>query len=540
MYSFDGLSGWQAGRRWQRILTAGIITLAAAWPLGSAQAEMVLRVANLGEAATLDPHHVSGVWENRIIGDMFLGLTTEGPDGKPIAGAAEEWTISEDGTIYTFKIRDHQWSDGTPVTAGDFVYSLQRILLPETAAEYASLLYPITNAEALNTGEMEGMEQLGVRAVDDRTLEITLNAPTPYFLSQLTHYTAFPVPMHLVEEHGNDWIKKGIIATNGAYVLDEWIPSTHTVLLKSPSFYDADNVKIDKVIFYPSEDRAAVQKRFRAGEIDIATDFASDQIDWLKKNLPDETRIAPYLGIYYYPVNTSKPPFDDKRVRQALSMAINREAITDKVLKTGELPAYSFVPPGTNNYGEPAYVAWKDMPYEERVEEAKKLLAEAGFGPDNPLKFVLSYNTSENHKRIAIAVAAMWKQIGVEAELFNTEVKVHYDKLKQADFDVARAGWIADYNDPQNFLYLLQGSSGPLNYGRYANPEYDALMEQAAVTTDLSERASLMAQAEAMAMEDQPVIPIYYYVSKNLVSGSVEGWQDTVNDIHRSRFLSVK
>jgi len=221
-------------------------------------------------------------------------------------------------------------------------------------------------------------------------------------------------------------------------------------------------------------------------------------------------------------------------------MAINREALTDKVLKTGEVPAYSLVPPGTNNYGEPAYVSWMGVPYEARLAQARSLLAEAGFGPDNPLEFTLSYNTSENHKRIAIAVASMWKQLGARVELFNTEVKVHYDKLKQGDFDVARAGWIADYNDPQNFLYLLQSSSGPLNYGRYANPEYDALMEQASATTDLTKRAGLMAQAESLAMRDQPVIPIYYYVSKNLVSNAVQGWQDTINDIHRSRYLSLK
>jgi len=533
-----GRRGNRPARTDSMLCLIGLLLVACLPIPGHAQTE--LRIANLGEPATLDPHHVSGVWENRIIGDLFLGLTTEGPDGRPVAGAAEEWTISEDATVYTFHIRDHLWSDGTPVTAGDFEYAFQRILLPETAAEYASLLYPIKNAEALNTGRMTDMNQLGVKALDEQTLEITLSASTPYFLAQLTHYTAFPVPRHRVEQYGDDWTKPANIASNGAYVLGEWLPSTHTVLLKNPKFYAADTVAIDRVVFYPGEDRAAVQKRFRAGEIDIAMDFASDQIEWLQKNLPDQTRIAPYLGVYYYPVNTSKPPFDDVRVRQALSMAINREAITDKVLKTGEFPAYSLVPPGTNNYGVPAYVSWRDTPYQTRLAQARELLAEAGFGPDNPLSFTLSYNTSENHKRIAIAAASMWKQLGVQVALYNTEVKVHYDKLKQGDFDVARAGWIADYNDPQNFLYLLQSSSGPLNYGRYANPDYDGLMTEAASTADLTRRAELLAEAEALAMADQPVIPIYYYVSKNLVSNSVQGWQDTINDIHRSRYLSLK
>lgn len=507
---------------------------------GAAQAQDILRVGNMGEPATLDPHHVAGVWENRIIGDMFLGLTTEGQDGSVVPGAAESWTISDDGAVYTFKLRDHEWSNGNPVTADDFVFALRRILSPELAAKYASLLYPIKNAEELNSGKMQGMENLGVRAVDDKTLEITLKAPTPYFIEQLTHYTAFPVPKALVEQHGDDWIKKENIASNGAYMLDEWVPNTHVRLVKNPNFYDAENVAIETVEYYPSEDRAAVQKRFRAGEIDIAKDFASEQFDFLKKELPDETRVAPYLGIYYYSINTKKPPFDDVRVRQALSMVIDREAITDKVLKTGEVPAYSFVPPGTGNYSDPAYVDWMDTPYPERVEKAKAMLAEAGYGPDKPIKLTLSYNTSENHKRIAIAVASMWKQtLGVDAELFNSEVTPHYNKLESNDFDVARAGWIADYNDAQNFLYLLETRTGRQNYGRYSNPEYDKLMEQAATTTDMDKRAEYMREAEAIAMAEQATIPIYYYVSKNLVSTKVVGWEANVKDIQRTRYLKI-
>lgn len=520
---------------------AGLAVALSATLSGGLAAQDVLRVGNMGEPATLDPHHVAGTWENRIIGDMFLGLTTEGPDGSVVPGAAESWTVSDDGLVYTFKLRDHSWSDGTPVTADDFVFSLRRILAPETAAKYASLLYPIKNAEELNSGKMQGMENLAVRAIDAKTLEITLKAPTPYFIEQLTHYTAFPVPKHLVETFGDDWIKKEHIASNGAYVLDEWVPNTHVRLAKNKSFYDAANVAIEKVEFYPTEDRGAVQKRFRAGEIDIAKDFASEQFDFLKKELPNETRVAPYLGIYYYPINTKKPPFDDPRVRQALSMVIDREAITDKVLKTGEVPAYSFVPPGTGNYGDPAYVSWMETPYAERVKQAKALLAEAGYGPENPLKFMLSYNTSENHKRIAIAVASMWKKaLGVEAELFNQEVTPHYDKLEQNDFDVARAGWIADYNDAQNFLYLLETRTGRQNYGRWSNPEFDSLMEQASTTTDMDKRAALLHQAEAIAMAEQPIIPIYYYVSKNLVSSRVQGWEPNVKDIQRSRYLSLK
>ncbi len=528
----------KTGMRWA--FACAFTAAVAAFSISGASAESVLRVGNMGEPDTLDPHHVAGVWEDRIVGDMFMGLTTEGPDASAVPGAAESWTVSDNGKVYTFKIRDHSWSDGSPVTAHDFVYSLRRILHPETAAKYASLLYPIKNAEGLNSGKMKGMENLGVRAVDDKTLEVTLIAPTPYFLTQLTHYTAFPVPHKVVEKHGTDWVKKENIVSNGPYMLDEWVPSTHVKLVKNPKFYDAGSVSIDRVTYYPAEDRTAVQKRFRAGEIDIAKDFSSDQIDWLRENLPNQTRISAYLGNYYYPINTTKAPFNDKRVRQALSMAIDRKAITEKVLKTGEIPAYSFVPPGTSNYGTPSYVSWKDDSMVDRTAKAKALLAEAGFGPDKPLEFTLSYNTSENHKRIAIAVSAMWKKIGVKAELFNSEVKVHYNSLQQADFQVARAGWIADYNDPQNFLYLLQSSTGPLNYGQYKNAEFDKFMEQAAVTSDLKVRASLLAKAEAIAMDDQPVMPIYYYVSKNLVADHVKGWVANPRDTQRTRYLSIQ
>ena len=503
-----------------------------------AQAQTILRVGNLGEPKTLDPHFVSGTWEDRIVGDLFMGLVTEGPRQEATPGAAESWTVSDDGLVYTFKLRDHTWSDGVPVTAGDFVFGLRRILAPETAAEYASLLYTIKNAEGVNTGKVPG-DELAVRAVDDKTLEITLKAPAPYFIAQLMHYTAYAVPQHVVEKHGNDWIKKENIVSNGAYVLNEWTPNARIVLDKNPQFFDAANVKIDQVIYDPNEDRGAVLKSFRAGELDVAWDFAAEQIDWLRENMPTETRIPPILGIYYYPINSAKEPFTDKRIRQALSMAIDREAITDKVLKTGEVPAYSFVPPGTGNYSAgPSYVSWKETPYQERVEAAKALLAEAGFGPENPLKFTLSYNTSENHKRVAIAISAMWKQLGVQAELFNSEVKVHYDNLKQAQFDVARAGWIADYDDPQNFLYLLETRTGPNNYGRYDNAEFNDLMLQAEQITDLEKRSEILAQAEAIAMEDQPVIPIHYYISRRLVSPVMKGWHDGLRDNMRTRWLS--
>jgi oligopeptide transport system substrate-binding protein len=519
-------------RHFVALAVAGTFALATA-----AQAQTTLRIANMGEPASLDPHYISGTWENRIVGDLFLGLTTESAEAKVIPGAAEKWTISPDGLTYTFTLRDHKWSDGQPVTAGDFDFALRRILAPETPAKYASLLYTIKNAEKFKKNETK---ELGVRAVDAKTLEITLENPTPYFLAQLTHYTAYPIPKHVVEKFGKDWVKPGNFVSNGAYVMTEWLANDQLKAVKNRNFYDAANVKIDNVVYYPGEDRAAAARRFRAGEIDYQTDFASDQIASLKRDLPRETRISPYLGIYYYSINTAKKPYDSKLVRQALSMAIDRSAITDEVLQTGELPGYSFVPPGVDNYTkDPAYASFKDMSQADREKKAKELMTQAGFTAANPLKLTISYNTSDNHKRIAVAIQNMWKAIGVQAELFNTEVAVHYENMQQGNYDIGRAGWIADYNDPQNFLYLLQTSTGPLNYAKYSSKDYDTLMDQASKTTDLEIRAEILKKAEAVVMEDQPYIPIYYYVSKNLVSNKLNGWVANTKDVHRTRWMSL-
>jgi oligopeptide transport system substrate-binding protein len=281
---------------------------------------------------------------------------------------------------------------------------------------------------------------------------------------------------------------------------------------KNPNFYDAANVKIDKVVYYPDEDRSAVTKRFRAGEIDFQEEFASEQIDFLRKEIPDAVHVSPYLGTYYYVFNVKRKPFDDPRVRHALSLAVDRDIITGKVLKTGELPAYAVVPPKTGKYGEPYVPDWSRTSFAERQAKARELLKEAGFGPDHPLKFELSYNTSEDHKRIAVAAQAMLKAVGVQADLVNREVKVHYDRLNQNDFEVARAAWVADYNDPQDFLYLLQTSTKVQNYGRYSNPRFDQLMDQQAASRDQDERMRLMHEAEKIAVDDDAWISIYYYV----------------------------
>ncbi|WP_176503585.1 peptide ABC transporter substrate-binding protein [Cobetia sp. 5-11-6-3] len=496
-----------------------------------------LKLAIMGEPASLDPQQISGTWENDVVGDLFEGLVTEAADGERIPGAAESWQISDDGKTYTFTLRqDGKWSDGEPVTAEDFVYALKRIMTPENASDYAYILYPIKNAKAINSGEAEP-DTLGVRAVDDHTLEITLERPTPYFLDQLSHYTAYPLPKHVVEKYGKDWTDPGKMVSNGAFELSEWQPQTRIVALKNPEFHDAKEVALDEVIYYPIEERNSALKRFRAGEIDIAREFPTQQYGWLKDNLPDATHVAPYLGIYYYVLNSRDGhATTDPRVREALNLSIRRSIITDKILGTGEVPAYSFVPTGVNHY-DIQEMPFKDMSMDERMQKARSLMEDAGYGPDNPLELTLRYNTSEDHKKVAIAAAAMWKPLGVKVNLLNAEVAVHYEDMRQGKFDVGRAGWIGDYNDAQNFLNLLE-TGVPNNYGAYSNKALDDDMQKAADTLDMDDREALMQDAERKALDDYAVLPIYYYVSRNLVNPKLSGWQGNIEDIHRSRWVS--
>lgn len=496
-----------------------------------------LRLAIMGEPASLDPHKISGTWENDVVGDLFEGLLTEAADGTRIPGVAASWDISDDGTVYTFTLRDDaKWSDGEPVTADDFVFAYQRILTPATAADYAYLLYPIKNAEAVYTGEADA-STLGVEAIDATTLQVTLERSTPYFLEQLSHYTAYPVPRHAVEAHGNQWSRPGNMVSNGAFQLTEWQSQTRITASRNPYFHDADAVALDEVVYFPIEERNTALNRFRAGEIDIAREFPTQQYQWLQDNLPDAVQVAPYLGIYYYVFNARDGHATaDPRVREALSLAVRREVITNHILGTGEVPAYSFVPPNVSHYAAPS-LNFADLSQDERLERARELLQEAGYGPDNPLELMLRYNTSEDHRKVAIAVAAMWKPLGIDVELYNAEVAVHYADIRQGDFDVARAGWIGDYNDAQNFLSLLE-SNVSNNYGAYSSPEFDALMSEAANTQDIDERAALMAEAEAIALDNSATLPIYYYVSRNLVSTDLVGWETNIEDIHRSRWVS--
>ena len=517
-------------------LAAALIALAFIAPSSAAT---ILHRGNMNEPDTLDPQKATGSWEDNILGDLFLGLMTEDPKGEPIYGAAESHTVSTDGLVYTFVIRKGLvWSDGAPVIADDFVLGMRRLVDPVIASQYASVFYPIKNAQAVNASTMP-VAALGVRAIDDRTLAITLEHPTPYMLELVMQRSTYSVPKHLIDRVGEDWTKPGIMVTDGPYVLAEWAPNTYVKVVKNPLFFDAANVSIDEIIFYPTDDAEAALKRFRAGELDVNNGIASQNLEFVRKDLPAETRIFTSANTRYIVFNNARAPFDDVRVRKALSMAIDREALTEKVLRAGEVPAYSLVPPGTANYGGEAQLSFKGVPLAERIAQAKDLLAQAGFGPDNPLAFNYNYIADNDSRRIAVALQDMWRQIGAVVALNLNEKKVHYNLSRVGDFAVAESNWIADYNDGKTFLIQVQPSSGELNESRYASEVFENLMDQADAAIDLGARAKIMAEAEQVMLDDNAVAPLFYGVSRSLVRPYVEGWVDNLTNVHRARYLRL-
>jgi len=504
----------------------------------AAFAEMVYNRGNTTDPESLDPHKTSTVNEAHILRDLFEGLIMQDQKAEIIPGAAESWTVSDDGTVYTFKIRaDAVWSNGDPVTAEDFVYSFQRLLTPETAAEYASMLYVVKNGEAINKGEMKP-EELGVKAIDEKTLEVTLNAPTPYFLEMLTHQANYPVHRGSIEALGEEWIKPGNLVSNGAFTLAEFVPNDHIKLVKNPSFHDAENVKLDVVNYYPTEDRSTALKRFEAGEIDSNDDFPTEQMDDIKARLGDEVHVGPYLGTYYYAVKLDKEPWSNPELRRAISMAIDRDFLAEEVWSNTMIPAYGMVPPGIEGY-ESYQADYAGMDQIEREDAATEILTKLGYGPENPLTLEIRYNTSENHQKTAVAIQEQLRPLGIEVSLLNTDMVSHYGHLEQkGDFDYARAGWIADYKDPESFLGISVAASGN-NYSGFNNPDFERLMKEAAAAGgNAEERFGLMAEAEKVLVDNLANMPLLYYSFHTLVSDKLVGFEDNVMDIHPSRFIS--
>lgn len=498
----------------------------------------VLHRGNGEEPKTLDPHQAEGVPSANILRDLFEGLTTTSPDGRIVSGAAEHWNISRDGLIYTFYLReDARWSNGDPVTAGDFVWSFRRAVDPATGASYGRMLAPVENAQAILAGQLEP-DALGMEALNPRTIQIRLGDPTPYFLGLLTHPTTYPVHRPSVEAHGDSHMLPGRLVSNGAYRLVDWQVRARIVLEKNPYFHDADNVLIEQVIHYPFEDENAEFQRFRAGDLAWTYQVPSARFNWLRTNLDQALVISPWFGTYFFAYNLTREPFSDNLpLRRALNLAVDRAIITEKVTRFGEIPTFNLVPPGLPDYDppEPEITTWTQT---EREEEARRLYRRAGYSKANPLEVELRYNTSENHRKIAVAVAAMWKQVlGVRTRLINEEFRVFLQNRAQRRVtQVFRAGWIGDYQDAFTFLELFHSGHGRNDAG-YNVPRYDRLLEQIAGERIPARRRNLMMEAERILLDDQVVLPLYIYVTKRLVDPRLKGWQENIMDFHLTRYM---
>lgn len=504
-------------------------------------ATTVLRRGNGAEPETLDPHRAQSVGASNILRDLYEGLISKAPDGELEPGGAESWTISDDRRVYTFKLRQNAlWSNGEPVTARDYVYGLRRSVDPLTGSAYAQILAPVVNAGDIIAGDKDP-QSLGVEAVDDYTLRITLNQPTPYFLGLLTHSSTYPLYEPVVQAHPSNFTQPAHAVTNGAYRMSEWVVASHIRVVRNPSYWDDLNTGVDQVVYLPITDVASELKRYQAGELDWTAAVPVPQLDRVRYQVPDQLQTVPWLGVYYYGLNVTRPPFrDSPKLRRALSMAIDREIICERITRGGETPAYSWVPPAVSDY-EPPQADYAGWARERRLDQARTLYREAGYGPDNPLTLELRYNTSESHKKLASVVANMWRvNLGVKVTLINEEWKVFLQNVRQRQVtQVYRAGWIGDYDDPQTFLSLLHSDFG-LNGTGFSNDRYDELLDTAARTPAGEKRRALMQQAEALLLEAQPVIPVYFYTSKTLLKPYVKGFVGNPMGHYYSKDLSIE
>ncbi|WP_312948935.1 ABC transporter substrate-binding protein [Superficieibacter sp.] len=523
------------------VACAAAPALAATVPAGVELAARQELVRNNGsEPASLDPHKVESDVEFNLISDMFDGLVGVKADGTIEPHLAQSWE-NKNNTVWIFHLRPGiTWSDGTAIVAQDFVYSWQRLVDPKTTSPYAS--YPgnmhIVNAADIAQGK-KAPDTLGVKALDDATLEVTLTQPTASFLAMLAHPSLVPVDKVLVNRFGDQWTKPEHFVSSGAYKLSEWVVNERIVALRNPRYWDDKNTVINKVTYLPLSAETADVNRYRAGEIDITYTVPVNQFSQLKKTLGDQVNVSPQLATYYYQFNTTKAPFNDPRVRRALNMALDKDIIAEKVMAQGQRAAWVISQPeigGVKLHG-PDYASW---PRDKRIAEAKKLLAEAGFGDGHPLSFNLLYNTMETHQRIAIAASSMWKKnLGVEVKLQNQEWKTMLDAMHTGSFDVVRYAWIADYDDAATFLNNFRTGDSE-NTSKYTNPAYDEALVNAAKSADVKARGNYYQQAEDILAQDVPAIPVYHYVRTHLVKPWIGGFAPDSLGYYYSKDLYIK
>ncbi|MCR5877908.1 peptide ABC transporter substrate-binding protein [Phenylobacterium sp. J367] len=492
------------------------------------------------EPLTLDPQKANLVSESRVIGDLMMGLTTETPEAEPMPGMAESWTTSPDGLTWTFRLRDAKWSDGRPVTADDFVFGLQRILDPKTASIYAYLAYIIKGGKEANEGKAP-LGSIGARAVDPKTLILTLEHPAPYLPQLLMHQSFYPAPKHVVERHGDAWVQAGKYVSNGPYMLTSWRLGDRIQAVKNPHFFEAEKICVDRINYYPTPDAVAAERRIERDELDINTSFQSNRYERLKRTLPGYARTHVALGTSYLSFNTRDvAALKDVRVRRALSESVDRDFITRKLLRAGQQPAYSFVPPITAGYAPGPKTVWAGKTFAERQAEARALLAQAGYTPQRPLKIEIKTANNTDSLLLMEAVQADWRAIGVDVSLQQNEGQIAFAAYRERDFQVGSMSWYADFNDPVSFLALMQSTTGAQNYGDYKNPAYDALLAQADQEPDLVRRAALLSRAEQLMLGEEGTAPLFYQVTRALVNPRVTGWADNALNFHRARWLCVK
>ena len=519
------------------LMLATVILLAACSGgesnVASGNREGILYFGNGSEPQGLDPHVVTGVPEHFIIGALFEGLAAKNPYTlEPEPGVAQSWDISEDGRVITFHINPRaMWSNGESMTAADYVWSWQRLLSPALGSEYAYMLYPVKNARDFNKGAITDFAEVGVTALDDLTLQVTLDERTPYFIQLMDHYSTFAVHRPTIEKFGQmtdrytPWTRVENMVSNGAFRLRDWQLYRRIEVEKSDTYWDRDNVKLNGIVFYPTENVVSEERMFRVGQLHYTGSVPLGKIPVYQEMADSPYRQAPYLGTYYYLLNTTRAPTDNLKVRQALSMAVDRDSLNKNVLKGTNLVAYSITPPDTLGYYPPKL-------FSHDVAGARRLLAEAGY-PDGRgwPGLELTYNTSEDHRKIAVALQQMWKDaLNIEVTLTNQEWKVYLDSITQMDFQIARRGWIGDYVDPNNFLDLFLSGGGNNNTG-FADPRYDDLILRKAPQASTREaRYAVFHEAETLLMEQMPIIPVFTYTSKHLIHPSVNGMPPNLMD----------
>ena len=493
----------------------------------------ILHFGNASEPQGLDPHVVTGIVEHRVMKSLFEGLLSLDPnDLSVIPGAAETWSISEDGLIYTFNLhKNGRWSNGDPVLASDFVWSWWRSLQPAVGNQYVFMLFPVKNAERYFNQEVTDFEEVGVKALDDYTLQVELTNPTPYFLQLMDHYSTWPVHRPTIEKFGKpdesytQWTRPGNLVGNGAFVLTEWKLNRYVAVERNEFYWDTENVKLNGIKYYPTENRTTEERMFRAGQLHFTYETAIDRVPYYRENSPELLQISPYMGSYLYRLNTTLPQLSDVRVRKALAMTIDRQLLIDTVLNGLFTPSYAITPPGLLGYYPPKLFSYDP-------EQARKLMAEAGYpnGEGFPVT-ELQYNTDEQHRKVAITIQQMWKkELNIDVTLQNRDWKVYLDNEATGNFEISRGGWIADYVDPNSFLDMWIDDSG-LNRTGWSDERYDDLiLQQAPTAVDAEARYEIFYEAETLMMESMPFIPIYTYASHHFRDPAVKGAPPNVRD----------